>query len=119
MAEAASGPGRAPVHMYRFDWETPALGGMLKAGHGVDYPFFFDNLEAATVSSEGPGREALAGQMTAALIAFARTGDPGHDGLPAWPPYDTGQRATMLFDVTSTAADDPAGSERALWDGIV
>lgn len=119
MAEAASGPGRAPVHMYRFDWETPALGGMLKAGHGVDYPFFFDNLEAATVSSEGPGREALAGQMTAALIAFARSGDPGHDGLPAWPPYDTGQRATMLFDVTSTAADDPAGSERALWDGIV
>jgi para-nitrobenzyl esterase len=119
MAEAASGPGRAPVFMYRFDWETPALGGMLKAGHGVDYPFFFDNLESATVTSEGPGREALASQMSGAVTAFAATGDPGHDLLPAWPPYDGNRRATMRFGLDSLVVDDPDGDERGLWDGII
>jgi para-nitrobenzyl esterase len=118
MAEAAAAQGRSPVFMYRFDWESPALGGALKAGHGVDYPFFFDNLDAATVTSEGPGRERLAGQMSGALAAFAATGDPNHAGLPTWPAYDRETRPTMLFDVESKVVDDPAGDERRLWDGI-
>jgi para-nitrobenzyl esterase len=118
MAEAAASSGRSPVFMYRFDWETPALGGVLGAGHGVDYPFFFANLDAATVSSEGPGRDRLADQMSAALASFAAGGDPNHDGLPAWPAYDAERRATMLFDVESAVVDDPAGDERRLWDGI-
>jgi para-nitrobenzyl esterase len=119
MGEAAASAGRSAVYMYRFDWETPALGGMLKAGHGVDYPFFFDNLDAATVSSEGPGRDVLAAQMSGAVAAFAANGDPGHEGLPDWPAYDSDRRATMMFGLDSRVVDDPDSGERRLWDGIV
>jgi para-nitrobenzyl esterase len=119
MAEACAANGSAPVFMYRFDWESPAFDGLLRAGHGVDYPFFFDNLESATVSSSGPGREKLAAEMSGSVLALARNGDPNHDGLARWAGYDSTRRATMLFDVESALVDDPDGDERELWVDII
>ena len=49
----------------------------------------------------------MAGAMSEALLAFARSGDPNHAGLPHWPQYEPDRRATMLFDAHSTLADDP------------
>jgi para-nitrobenzyl esterase len=115
LAEARVAAGGAPVFMYRFDWESVAMEGALKAGHGVDYPFFFHNLDTALCTSAGPGRERLADQMTASLGAFVRTGDPNNESLPAWPSYDMDGRATMLFDVESRVEEDPNGKERQLW----
>lgn len=115
LAEARVAAGGAPVFMYRFDWESLAMEGALKAGHGVDYPFFFHNLDAATCTSEGPGREQLANQMTASLGAFVRTGNPNNELLPIWPSYDLRSRATMLFDVRSRVEEDPNGDERRIW----
>ncbi len=37
----------APTWMYRFDWPTPTLGGLLGACHGVELPFVFETLDAA------------------------------------------------------------------------
>ncbi|HEX5585753.1 MAG TPA: carboxylesterase family protein [Acidimicrobiia bacterium] len=119
MAETCASSGSAPVFMYRFDWESPAFGGLIGAGHGVDYPFFFDNLDAATVTSEGPGRVQLAAEMSGAVVALARAGDPNHDGLAPWETYDTDRRATMLFGEKSIIDDDPDGAERELWGNIV
>lgn len=119
MAETCAAAGSAPVFMYRFDWESPAFGGIIAAGHGVDYPFFFDNLDSATVTSEGPGREQLAAEMSGAVVALARNGDPNHDGLAPWDTYDAKRRATMLFGQKSVIDDDPDGDERMLWDDIV
>jgi para-nitrobenzyl esterase len=116
MAEARLASGGSPVYMYRFDWESPALGGLLKAGHGVDYPFFFHNLDAAICTQTGTGREQLADRMVAALTAFAGTGDPSSSLLPSWPPYDLERRSTMLFDVDCRLVEDPDGSARRLWD---
>jgi para-nitrobenzyl esterase len=56
--------------------------------------------------------------MSLAWAAFAHTGDPSHDGLPDWPAYDAGRRATMLFDVPSMVADDPRREERLAWEGM-
>ncbi|MFI5054218.1 MAG: carboxylesterase/lipase family protein, partial [Acidimicrobiia bacterium] len=119
MAEARAEVGSAPVFMYRFDWESPAFGGLLAAGHGVDYPFFFDNLDTATVTSSGPGREKLAAEMSNTVVALAANGDPNHDRLASWTGYESTRRATMLFGVESKLADDPDGDERALWDGVI
>ncbi|CAB4363686.1 unannotated protein [freshwater metagenome] len=119
MAEACAASGSAPVFMYRFDWESPAFGGLIGAGHGVDYPFFFHNLAAATVTSEGPGRERLTAEMSGAVVALARNGNPSHAGLVPWDTYDASRRATMLFAEKSAMDDDPHGDERALWDDIV
>ena len=45
-------------------------------------------------------------------VDFITSGDPG------WAPYDTGRRTTALLAEEVTAVDDPAGDERAVWDGI-
>jgi para-nitrobenzyl esterase len=44
--------------------------------------------------------------MSSAWIAFARTGNPHHDALPGWPPYDAKARATMVFDVEPHVVND-------------
>jgi para-nitrobenzyl esterase len=119
MAEACASRGSAPVFMYRFDWESPVFDGRLGAGHGVDYPFFFDNLESATVSSMGPAREKLATEMSRSVVALAGNGDPNHDRLIGWPAYEPKRRATMLFDVESSLVDDPNGDERTLWADVI
>jgi para-nitrobenzyl esterase len=36
--------------------------------------------------------------MSRAWIAFARTGNPNHKGLPTWPQFNAANGATMLFD---------------------
>ena len=56
--------------------------------------------------------------MSEAWIAFARSGDPNHPGIPKWEPYTTDNRATMLFDIPSRVEIDPAREELDAWEGI-
>jgi len=39
-------------------------------------------------------------------------------GNPGWPAYDTTTRSTGLLSDRVDVVDDPAGDERARWDGI-
>jgi para-nitrobenzyl esterase len=93
--------------------------GVPRRGRHEATAFFFDNLDSATVTSEGPGREKLAAEMSGAVIALARNGDPNHDALAPWDAYEQTRRATMLFATESKPADDPAGDERKLWEGVI
>ncbi len=52
-------------------------------------------------------------------IAFARTGNPSHKGIPEWPKYDTEKRSTMILGKEIKVVDDPFGKERTAWDGIM
>ncbi len=47
--------------------------------------------------------------------AFIRRGDPNGAGLPEWPGYERGRRATMLLDSTCRVVDDPDRVRRELW----
>jgi para-nitrobenzyl esterase len=40
------------------------------------------------------------------------------DGTPGWAPYTSPGRTTALLTDKVTEVSDPAGDERALWDGI-
>jgi para-nitrobenzyl esterase len=40
------------------------------------------------------------------------------DGTPGWAPYDPPARTVALLTDKVTEVSDPAGDERALWDGI-
>lgn len=51
--------------------------------------------------------------MSAAWLAFARTGNPSVAVLPDWPAYDGKLRVTMLFNDVCEIAFDPAARERA------
>jgi para-nitrobenzyl esterase len=104
----------APVYMYRFEYYSPVRGGRLRAMHCMEIPFVFDNLEAGQVfTGSGPGAQRLADQMSAAWVAFARTGTPNHRGIPSWTPFEANQRATMVFDTGETKlVNDPGREER-------
>ena len=119
LAERKMAGGPAPTYLYRLDYTTPVLGGKLGVPHALDLGFMFDNLHVNTLYGGREGAQDLADRMADAWIAFARTGDPNHPGLPRWPAYDTSRRATMLFDERCLVADDPSGVERAAWDGHV
>jgi para-nitrobenzyl esterase len=114
---AAPVPPGAPVFMYRFDFTTPVLDGRLGATHALDITFGFDNLDKTRLHGDRPEAPALAERMSEAWLAFARTGDPNHPGLPSWPTYDPDRRATMLFDTDCRIADDPDAEERRAWEG--
>ncbi|MEI9964495.1 MAG: carboxylesterase family protein [Caulobacteraceae bacterium] len=113
-AERKASLGGAPVYVYEFDRLSPARGGKLHCPHGSEIPFMFDNIAAAPeLCGSGPGVQALADRMSTAWAAFARTGRPQAPGLPAWPAYERGRRATMLLDEgASKVASDPHGRER-------
>jgi para-nitrobenzyl esterase len=105
-----------PVWSYLFTWETPVFGGMLRSTHALEIPFVFDNLARGSEMFTGTGadRQQVVDAMHRAWIAFARTGDPNHEGLPAWPRYDLERRATMRFDATCEVLDDPLAADRRI-----
>jgi para-nitrobenzyl esterase len=45
-------------------------------------------------------------------VEFVSSGDPG------WAPYDPAGRTTGLLAESVLSVDDPAGDERAVWEGI-
>jgi para-nitrobenzyl esterase len=105
----------APVYVYLFTFETNALGGLLKSPHALEIPFVFDTLDTAPLTGNSPTRHALADRMSRAWIAFARTGNPNHGGIPEWPAYSTELRPTMIFDVDCGIVEDPFSAERRAW----
>lgn len=105
--------------VYEVDWPSPVAGGRFRAPHTVDIPFFFDNLAVAPgmvgASPEDVSRaQPLATAMSESLIAYAKTGDPNHAGLPHWPPYDLARRSTMIWNTPPHVLDNPRGNEREL-----
>ena len=117
LAEAKLQGGNAPAWMYQFAWGHPDPTGRVRAAHGSDMPYFFDNVDKAPMAA-GPHANSLAASMSGALAALAHTGDPNHEDLPQWSPYETEQRVTMRFDVPSRPEHDPFGYERRCWDGV-
>ncbi|HEV2363260.1 MAG TPA: carboxylesterase family protein [Caulobacteraceae bacterium] len=112
LAERKAAQSGAPAYMYMLTWETPVARGALKCPHALEIPLVFDNVEAArNFVGRGEAPQRLAEQMAPAWLAFARTGDPNVPGLPEWPAYETGRRATMIFDLNSRIENDP-------WDEV-
>lgn len=106
----------AGVFVYLFAWETPVLNGRLRSCHTLEIPFVFNNLDRAPLTGDDPERLALGDRMARAWTAFARTGRPGHRGLPEWPAYSAAMRPTMIFDNECRLEHDPYGVERKIWE---
>ena len=115
----AQSPAQPRTWVYEMDWPSPVAGGRFGAPHTVDIPFFFDNLALAPgmvgSSAEDIRRaQPLATIMSRTLVAFGRSGDPNHSGLPHWPAYTLTTRPTMIWNTPPHVVNDPRGNERRL-----
>jgi para-nitrobenzyl esterase len=112
---------QARVFQYYFTWRSPVRDGKLRTFHTLEIPFVFDNVdECKSMTGAGADRYALAEKISNAWVAFARTGNPNHAGLPdVWVPYDNTRRATMIFNDQCMLLNDPYGSEQRLLRSVM
>lgn len=118
LAERKLQGGTTPVYMYLFTYVSNFLGGLLKAGHGTEIPFVFDNTDDIPFTGDRPDKHELAAAMSGAWGAFARSRDPNHQGIPEWEPYSPEKRATMIFDAPCHLEYDYAREELDAWEGV-
>jgi para-nitrobenzyl esterase len=106
---------------YMVTWPSPMFDGIFGACHAIELPFVFNNLDIPGMkefTGEGPEVEALSEKMMNAWVAFARTGNPNHEGIPEWAPYDVNTRTTMFFGKEIKTVNAPFDGERAAWDDL-
>jgi para-nitrobenzyl esterase len=109
----------SPVFAYQLNYRSSLEGGRYGAQHGMDIPLVFDNTaQSRALSGNTPEAQRAADQMSDAFIAFARSGNPNHKGIPKWKPYELDERATMVFDAQSKLVNDPRGEERKLFAAV-
>lgn len=119
-AERKAENGKAPAYMYYFTWHSPVRDGKLRAFHTIELPFVFDNLDAGKpMVGSGEEQIALADRMSNAWVAFARSGDPNHSGLPHWSAFTGKERATMIFNKECKVVNDPNGEERTMLKSLL
>ncbi len=110
-AERKAALGKAPAYLYLFTWEDEVR----KAFHTAEIPFAFDNAQVIKRRANGsPEVEGLVKTMSETWVAFAKTGNPNHPGLPKWEPYDEKKRLTMIFDAECKVVSDPTRTDRLL-----
>lgn len=91
------------AYVCQLDWHPE--GSPLGACHCMELPFMFDTLpawQAAPMLTGGdPGQEsALVEAIQPAWIAFIRTGNPNHPGIPHWSNYSTQEQILHLGRLT-------------------
>lgn len=109
----------APVWMYRFNWQSPAYNGGLKACHAMEIPFVWNTINkpgTANLTGDSPDRQQVSDQMHQAWIAFARNDNPNTPEIPKWPDYDLNNRDTMTFNNENKVESDPSGELREMWE---
>lgn len=114
-AQRKAAQGKGAAWLYRFDYNpATVLDGRVRAFHCAELAYCFDNVDRCLNATGGTAQaRRLAGRMADAWIAFARTGNPNHKGLPKWAAVTTGATPNMLFDATCVVVDDPDAQERA------
>jgi len=112
----------APTYAYLFDWSPPLLGRRLGACHGLEIPFVFGTLRdpwlRPLLGSTRTARR-LSHRMQEAWLHFARTGHPGHAGLPHWPSYTRERRPVMVLGRDCHLWEAPFERERSFWDALL
>ncbi len=109
------------IYHYMFTRSSPAFNGKLGACHGIELAFVFGTLEQPKFDlffGKGPDAENLSEKMMDTWLAFARNGNPNHNGIPDWPSYDIEKRSTMMLGKEIKLVEKPFEKERAAWDDV-
>lgn len=93
-----------PVWEYRFGYVPTAVRAVLQgAPHGGETPFVFDHDMWFSVKLTSQD-EAMAREMSAYWVNFAKTGNPNGAGLPHWPRYRPSTDRLMDFSENGPVA---------------
>lgn len=84
------------IYSYLFNQDLPIHGGNAP-WHCADIPYVFHNTELVPVTQDEGVTEKLEAQIFDSVIAFAKTGNPNHPGIPHWPVCRPGEEQTMIF----------------------
>jgi para-nitrobenzyl esterase len=103
----------APAFLYVLEWEVNSE---LRTPHGTDVALAFNNVNASPIIASGADAQRVSDQMSAAWVAFARTGNPNNSKIPRWPAYSPPTRANMLFNAQSRIVDDYGKDAREFWE---
>jgi len=105
----------APVYLAWFDYNAPLFNGRIRAFHCSDICYWFKNTDLM-VTHTGGGAEPrkVSDQMSAALLAFMRTGNPNCDEIPEWPAYTPEEAPTMIFSTNTEMRYAPDRAALAL-----
>ena len=110
--------GRAPVYGYSFDRDIPLpkdhkVNGVpvsskdIGARHAGEIEYVFGTLDSLPAVPWEDADRRLSDLMMTYWTNFARTGDPGGPGLPAWPRYSPQDGPSVLhLDAASAARVD-------------
>ena len=98
------------------------MDGIFGSFHILEIPFVFEMLDDpfwSIISETSEEAKKFSEKIIDSWIAFARTGNPSHSGIPEWPQYNTEKRSTMILGEEIKVVDDPYGKDRMAWDGIM
>ena len=87
------------TYAYLFNMDQPLYGGLCP-WHCSDIPYVFHNADMIEYPGGVPGAEKLQEQIFRSVMAFARTGSPATDLLPAWPNCTPEEEHTMVLDAS-------------------
>ncbi|MFW9867096.1 MAG: carboxylesterase/lipase family protein [Candidatus Thorarchaeota archaeon] len=108
------------AYCYIFSYESHVSG---YSFHTLEIPFVFGNLDTKDIATGyieiNKNTEKLSKNIMDAWVAFARTGDPNHEGLPEWPRYDIEKRATMILGTEPKVEYAPGDIFRKVWENTI
>ena len=110
----------APAWLYRFDWRSNFLGGVLGSCHALELGFVFGSYKeklAAAFFGSGAKADALSNAMIETWTSFAHSGAPA--SAAQWPKYDKDTRQVMLFGAEPPHTESaPNEMRRKAWETI-
>jgi len=112
-AERKAAQAKAPAYLYQIRWRTPVEGGRRLAPHCIEIPFAMQNQwQVPELVGTGPELQPMADKVSGAWVAFARTGNPNHPGIPKWTAFNATERPSMHMDNDWKLVNDPDREER-------
>lgn len=97
LAKLLAEGGKAPAFLYNFTLEFPIANGKV-AWHCSDIPFVFRNTDKVEICNIAGVSDELEEKIFQAVISFANSGNPNHQGIPKWPEVKPEDEPTMIFD---------------------
>ena len=109
----------APVYLAWFDYNAPLFNGRIRAFHCSDICYWFKNTDLmVTHTGGGPEPRMVSDQMSSALLAFMRTGNPNCKEIPDWPAYTPEDCPTMIFSTKTEMRNAPDREALSLLKGF-